>query len=185
MLKKNCIWIILVNKMDELLFSVYVVKTGNWYVSMKKTNKILKQGINSGEKMVVLLQQDCWPGGSPSQASGGCSFSHPWWVKAIWGHRYPTVVIAGFMNIELQRTSCPTEKIFILCYQNTYMGWKYPKVLGMKCSLSRPEHTSPWERAMPVQSTHSLLPAGTASRPRQHWTSDASFQAIGFLKVLS
>lgn len=179
--------------MDEFLFSVYVVKTGNWYVSMEEMNEILKQGLNYGEKMVVLLQQNCWPGGSPSQDSWGCSFSHPRWVKAISGLRCPTVVSAGFMNIELQRTPCPTEKTS--CFTSSFCVIKI--------------HTCLWDRniqrywvwnaaiqdlntpvlgrgpAIPVQSTHSLLAAGTASRPRQHWTSDASLQAIGFLKVLS
>lgn len=36
--------------MDEFLFSVYVVKTENWYVSMEGMNEILKQGLNYGEK---------------------------------------------------------------------------------------------------------------------------------------
>lgn len=47
------IWVIPVNKTDELLFSVYV---GNWYASKGEMNEILKQGLSSGEQMVIMLK---------------------------------------------------------------------------------------------------------------------------------
>lgn len=46
--------------MNELLFSLYVVNTENRYVSMEEMNKIVKQGLKSGEQMVVVLKPDCW-----------------------------------------------------------------------------------------------------------------------------
>lgn len=38
-------------KMDELLFSVCVIETGNWYILMGEMDKILKHGPNSGEQI--------------------------------------------------------------------------------------------------------------------------------------
>ena len=72
------IWIIPVDKIDELLFSVCGVETGDWYVSMGEMNKILKQGLDSGEQTVMTLNQDRQRGESPSQANWGWSLGRPY-----------------------------------------------------------------------------------------------------------
>lgn len=43
-----------VDKMDELLLSVYVVETGSWCISMGKMNKVLKQSLNSGGRSIQI-----------------------------------------------------------------------------------------------------------------------------------
>lgn len=63
------IWIIPLDKMDELLFSVCVVKTWNWCVSIGKMHKILQQGLNPEPANGVGADTGCWPGGNPSRAS--------------------------------------------------------------------------------------------------------------------
>lgn len=55
-----------IGQMDELLFSLHVVDTGNRYVSMGEMNKILKQGLKSGEQIEVVLKPDCWRKPQPS-----------------------------------------------------------------------------------------------------------------------
>lgn len=47
-----------VDKMDELLFSVYVVETGSWYVLMRKMNKILRTQPLVRPLMVAALTRD-------------------------------------------------------------------------------------------------------------------------------
>ena len=67
------------DKTDELLFRVFVVEAGNWYVLMRKMNKILIQGPASGEQAYGgSADTGRLAAGSPSRASGG--------AKAIWGH---------------------------------------------------------------------------------------------------
>lgn len=65
------------DKLDELLFSAYVVETGNWYKSIGEMNKILKQGLNSGEQTVVLLKRDCRLGAAPARPAGGAHLAAP------------------------------------------------------------------------------------------------------------
>ena len=57
--KKNpVIWMMPVDKMDELLFSVYVVETGSWYVLMRKMNRILRTQPLVRPLMVAALTRD-------------------------------------------------------------------------------------------------------------------------------
>lgn len=90
------IWIMPVDKMDELLLSVYVVETGSWCVSMGKMNEVLKQSLNSGERS-----------NSGAAETGDVHLLHPWGVKAICGYWHPTVLRVGFTNIELQSIELP------------------------------------------------------------------------------
>lgn len=66
------IWIIPVNKTDELLFSVCVE---NWYASKGEVNEILKQGLSSGEQTVMMGKQDCWL--EEAQPRWGCHLAAP------------------------------------------------------------------------------------------------------------
>lgn len=60
-----------VAKMDESLFSVYVVETGSWYVLMRKMNKILRTQPLVSPLMVSVLTRDDWREEAPAKPAGG------------------------------------------------------------------------------------------------------------------
>ena len=92
--KKNnpVIWMMPVDKMDESLFSVYVVEAGSWYVLMRKMNKILRTQPLLRPLMVAVLTGEV-AGGSPSQVSRR--------TEAMRGPRCPIILNTGFTRTSL------------------------------------------------------------------------------------
>lgn len=76
------------DKTDESLFRVYVAEAGNWYVLMRKMNKILIQGPASGE-------QACGGSADTGQLAAGSPRRANGCAKAVWGHRCPIVISVG------------------------------------------------------------------------------------------
>ena len=60
-----------VDKMDESLFSVYVVETGSWYVLMRKMNKILRTQPLVRPLTVAVLTGGGWREEAPAKSAGG------------------------------------------------------------------------------------------------------------------
>lgn len=133
-------------------FSVCGVETGDWYISMGEMNKILKQGLDSGEQTVITLNQDRQRGESPSQASWGWSLGRPYWVKGIQGHQY--INRCRICEHQTAKNPSPPREngalhIFVLSYQTSFMSRKQkcPKVLGVEWGHLRLELADLWESA--------------------------------------